>query len=154
MNSNENIVRRLAAGAVMVCALLLFGASGAHAAATQVLVGAGTFVAEETPDTSDSADSSDEQDSSDEAQEDTSDNEDSDNSDGEDSDSAEPTETPTPEPTFSDPTVTDDVTEMPTEDAGETSEAGASPLGWILLAAGLACAGAAIAVYRRNRHIM
>lgn len=154
MSSSDNILRRLTALAAVVCALLFFGASGAHAASTQVVVGAGSFAAEESPDVSDSADASDEQDSSDNAQDDSSDTEDSDDSDGEDSDSAEPTETPTPDPTFSDPSVTDDVTEMPTEDAGETSEAGSSPLGWILLAAGLACAAAAIAVYRRNRHIM
>ena len=153
MNSSENTLRRLGTAVAVVCTLLLVGAGGAHA--TGVVIGAGSLVAEESPDNADedSADP-DEEDSSD----DSSDNEDSDNSDNEDSDSAEPTDT-TPAPTFTDPAggATDDVTEMPTADAGDagdTAEAGSSPLGWILLAGGLACAAAAVAVYRRNRHVM
>jgi cobalamin biosynthesis Mg chelatase CobN len=133
---------------------MLFGASGAHAVSPQLVVVAGSLAAEESADPADenSEDPSEEEDSSDDA----SDDEESDNTDDENSDSEEPTETPTPEPTFTDPGsgATDDVTEMPTEDAGTTSEAGSSPLGWILLAGGVACAGAAVAVYRRNRHIM
>jgi hypothetical protein len=44
---------------------------------------------------------------------------------------------------------------MPTPDAEPAAaETGASPLGWILLGGGVACAAAAIAVYRRNRNIM
>ena len=140
--------------AAVVGTLLLFGASAAHAVSPHRVVVAGPLAAEESPDTADedSEDPSDEEDSSD----DSSDNEDSDNTDDENSDSEEPTETPSPAPTFTDPGsgATDDVTEMPTEAAGTTSEAGPSPLGWILLAGGIACAGAAVAVYRRNRHVM
>jgi hypothetical protein len=155
VNASDTPLRRLVTAAAVVGTLMLFGASGAHAVSPQLVVVAGSLAAEESADPADenSEDpSEEEEDSSD----DSSDNEDSDNSDDENSDSEEPTETPTPEPTFTDPGsgATDDVTEMPTEDAGTTSEAGPSPLGWILLAGGVACAGAAVAVYRRNRHIM
>lgn len=154
MNSSETPLRRLVTAAAVVGTLMLFGASGAHAVSPQLVVVAGSLAAEESADPADenSEDPSEEEDSSDDA----SDDEESDNTDDENSDSEEPTETPTPEPTFTDPGsgATDDVTEMPTEDAGTTSEAGPSPLGWILLAGGVACAGAAVAVYRRNRHIM
>lgn len=154
MNASDTPLRRLVTAAAVVGTLMLFGASGAHAVSPQLVVVAGSLAAEESADPADenSEDPSEEEDSSD----DSSDNEDSDNTDDENSDSEEPTETPTPEPTFTDPGsgATDDVTEMPTEDAGTTSEAGPSPLGWILLAGGVACAGAAVAVYRRNRHIM
>lgn len=152
MNSSDNI-GRLAAAAAVICAFLVFGASGAQAASAHALAASGVLAAQESPS------SDGDQTPSDEASSDNSDaTSDSDSdSDTTDSDSDQATEEPTDEPTFTGaPTTeaTDDTTEMPTDDASETSEAGPSPLGWILLGGGVACAVAAYLVYRRNRHIM
>ena len=151
MNSNDSILRRLAVAAAVMCAFLVFGASGAQAAPTHAFAASGLVGAEdsEEPSDEDSEEPSDEEGSSDDPEEDR----DDEDSDDEDSDSEEPSDEPTPEPTFTDPTndATDDITEMPTEDVSETSEAGPSPLGWILLGGGVACAAAAILVFRRNR---
>ncbi len=153
MNSSKSIVRRLVIAAATVGAVLLFGASGAQATPP---LAAGPLVAEnheddnpdQEPDNQGDEDDSDNEDEN-------SDNEDEDNSD-EDNESDEPTDEPTDRQTFTDPPTTDatDGTEMPTNDADATSESGASPLGWILLGGGVICAAAAVAVYRRNRHIM
>jgi cobalamin biosynthesis Mg chelatase CobN len=153
VNSNDNI-GRLAVAAAVICAFLVFGAGGARAASTHALAASGALAAEASPSNSD-----DSQTPSDEASSDNSDaTSDSDtDSDTTDSDSDQATEEPTDEPTFTGaPTTgaTDDSTEMPTDDASQTSDAGASPLGWILLGGGVACAVAAFLVYRRNRHIM
>jgi hypothetical protein len=151
VNSSDNI-GRFAAAAAVICTFWVFGAGGAQAASTHAVAASGAFAAEETPSDGD-------QTPSDEASSDNSDaTSDSDSdSDTTDSDSDQPSEEPTDEPTFGTPTTgtTDDSTEMPTDDAtSETSEAGQSPLGWILLGGGVACAVAAFLVYRRNRHIM
>src|SRR5688572_11300459 len=147
------IFRRLVVAAATVAVVLLFGASGAQAAPALTV---GPLVAE-NHDTGDEGDTSDEDssedDNSDEDSEDNSDedSEDEDNSDEDSEDEDEPTDEPTEQPTFTDPPTTDTtdgITEMPTQDADATSETGASPLGWILLAGGVACAAAAIAVYR------
>ena len=152
MNSSDNIFRRFAVVAAVVATFLLFGASGAQAASTQVLAAAGPLATQEH-DTGD-----EEEDPSDEETEDPDNEEDSEDSDDEDSDDEdsdnEETDEPTHEPTFTEPPSTDpteDITEMPTEDAGATSEEGPSPLGWVLLAGGVASAAAALLVYRRNR---
>ena len=149
------IFRRLVVAAATVAVVLLFGASGAQAAPALAV---GPLVAE-NHDTGDEGDTSDEDssedDSSDEDSEDNSDedSEDEDNSDEDSEDEDEPTDEPSNEPTFTDPPTTDtpDITEMPTQDAGATSDTAASPLGWILLGGGVVCAAAAVAVYRRNR---
>jgi len=154
-----SIFRRLVVAAATVAVVLLFGASGAGAVPATTALSATGFVTapgdesdeptdEEDSDNPDDEDNSDDEDSDDE-------NSDEDNSDEDNSD--DPTDEPTDAPTFTEPPTTDTtdgITEMPTQDADATSEAGASPLGWILLAGGVACAAAAIAVYRRNRHIM
>lgn len=149
MNSSSIIFRRLVVALATVGLVLLFDASGASAApATTALPAAGLLAQEEDEPSDEPTDNSD------------SDDEDSDDEDSsdEDNESEEPSDEPTDEPTFTDPPTTDatDVTEMPTSDADAdaTSEAGNSLLGWILLGGGAACAAAAIAVYRRNRHIM
>lgn len=152
-SSNDNVLRRFAVMVAVVATLMLFGASGAQAASTQALAASGSL-ATQNHDTGD-----EEEDPSDEETEDPDNEEDSEDSDDEDSDDEdsdeetdEPTDEPTEQPTFTEPTdSTDDITEMPTEDAGATSEEGPSPLGWILLAGGVASAAAAFLVYRRNR---
>ena len=152
-----SIFRRLVVAAATVAVVLMSGASGAHA--TPALSAGFAASHEEGHDDNSEDDNSDEnnsdEDNSDEDSEDEDDNSDEDNSDEDNSD--DPTDEPTDAPTFTEPPTTDTndgVTEMPTSDAEPTSEAGASPLGWILMAGGVACAAAAIAVYRRNRHIM
>jgi hypothetical protein len=160
VNSRDNnFLRCLSVAAAALATFVVFGVSGAQAASTQALVASGSLVAEEH-DTSDEdpsdEDSTDEDEATDDPEEDSEDSDDED-SDDEDSESDEPTEERTDEPTFTEPSPTDPtdgVTEMPTDEAGTTSEAGASPLGWILLAGGLASAVAAFFVYRRSRHIM
>ena len=151
MNSNDSNLRRLAVALAVMCAFLVFGASGAQAASTHAVAASGPLAAQDSDEPSDEAseDNSDEEESTDDPDEDS----DDEDSDDEDSDSEEPSDEPTPEPTFTDPNndATDDITEMPTEDASETSEAGPSPLGWILLGGGIACAVAAVVVFRRNR---
>jgi len=155
VNSSDNFFRRFAVAVAVVATCLLFGANGAQAASTQVLAGSGSLVAEEHDTGDEETDEPSDEEESDDPQQDNEDSEDSDDedSDDEDSDTEEPTDEPTDEPTFTDPTPTDttDVTEMPTEDAGATSEAGPSPLGWVLLAGGVASAIAAVLIYRRNR---
>jgi cytoskeletal protein RodZ len=154
-----SIFRRLVVAVATVAMVLLFGASGAHASPALAAGLAETHEPGHEDDSSEddsSEDDNSEDDNSDEDSEDEDDNSDEDNSD-EDNESDDPTDEPTEQPTFTEPPTTDTtdgVTEMPTSDAEPTSEAGASPLGWILLAGGVACAAAAIAVYRRNRHIM
>jgi len=159
VNSRDNLLRFLSVAVAVLATFVVFGVSGAQAASTQALVAAGSLVAEEH-DSSDEdqsdEDSPDEDEATDEPEENSEDSDDED-SDDEDSESDEPTEEPTDEPTFTEPSPTDPtdgVTEMPTNDAGTTSETGASPLGWILLAGGLASAVAAIFMYRRSRGIM
>ena len=152
MNSSDNI-GRLAVAAAVICTFLVFGAGGAQAASTHAVAASGALAAEETPSDGDSPSPSDEEslDNSDEASDSDSD------TDTTDSDSDQPTDEPTDEPTFGGTLTTgttDDSTEMPTDATGETSETGQSPLGWILLGGGVACAVAAFLVYRRNRHIM
>lgn len=151
VNSSDNIFRRFAVVAAVVATFLLFGASGAQAASTQVLAASGPLAAQEH-DTGDEEEDPSDEETEDPDEEDSEDSDDED-SDDEDSDNEE-TDEPTDEPTFTElPTTdpTDDITEMPTEDAGATSEEGPSPLGWVLLAGGVASAAAAILVYRRNR---
>ena len=153
MNSSTSIFRLLVAAAT-VGLLLLFGAGGATAAPG---LAAGPLVAENHDDNSDeenSEDNSDEENSDEDNSDE--DNSDEDNSDEDNSDE-DSSDEPTDEPTFTElpPTDPTDVTEMPTPDAEPAAaETGASPLGWILLGGGVACAAAAIAVYRRNRNIM
>lgn len=153
MNSSDNIFRRFAVVAAVVATFLLFGASGAQAASTQVLAAYAPLAAQEDdPSDEETQDPSDEETEDPDNEEDSEDSDDED-SDDEDSDSEE-TDEPTDEPTFTEPPPTDptdDITEMPTEDAGATSEEGPSPLGWVLLAGGVASAAAAFLVYRRNR---
>lgn len=153
MNSSDNIFRRFAVAATVVATCLLFGASGAQAASTHVLAASGPLAAEEHDTGDEESDEPSDEETEDPSDEETEDPEDSDDedSDDEDSDTEEPTDEPTEQPTFTEPTDTTDVTEMPTEDAGTTSEEGPSPLGWILLAAGVASAAAAVMIYRRNR---
>ena len=157
MNFSQSNFRRLVVAAATVCVVLLFGASGAQAAPALAV---GPLVAEnhDTGDEDTSDEDSSEDENSDEDSEDNSDedSEDEDNSDEDSEDEDEPTNEPSNEPTFTDPPTTDtpDITEMPTQDAGATSDTAASPLGWILLGGGVVCAAAAVAVYRRNRHIM
>lgn len=156
MNFSQSNFRRLVVAAATVCVVLLFGASGAQAAPALAV---GPLVAENhdtgDEDTSDEDSSEDENSDEDEDNSDE-DSEDEDNSDEDSEDEDEPTNEPSNEPTFTDPPTTDtpDITEMPTQDAGATSDTAASPLGWILLGGGVVCAAAAVAVYRRNRHIM
>jgi cobalamin biosynthesis Mg chelatase CobN len=155
VNSSNNIGRLVAAAAV-ICASLVFGAAGAQAVSTHAVAASGALAAQESSGTSDS----DSQTPSDEESSDNSDATSDSNSDSDttDSDSDQSTDEPTDEPTFGTPTTgaTDDSTEMPTDATGENSEAGQSqsPLGWILLGGGVACAVAAFLVYRRNRNIM
>jgi cobalamin biosynthesis Mg chelatase CobN len=153
--NSSNDIGRLAAAAAVICTFLVFGAAGAQAASTHALTASGALAAEESPSNSDDSQTPSDEESSDNSDQ-TSDS-DSD-SDTTDSDSDQATEEPTDEPTFGTPTsgATDDSTEMPTDATSETSEAGQSqsPLGWILLGGGVACAVAAFLVYRRNRHIM
>ena len=152
MNSGDNTFRRFAVAATVVATFLLFGASGAQAASTQVLAASGPLAAEEHDTGNEESDEPSDEETQDPSDEEDSEDSDDEDSDDEDSDTEEPTDEPTDVPTFTDPTdTTDDVTEMPTEDAGATSEAGPSPLGWILLAGGVASAVAAVLIYRRNR---
>jgi hypothetical protein len=146
MNSSDNTFRRLAVAVALMAAFLVFGASGAQAAAAQTVSTSGSLAAQEDEPSDEESQDPDEDSSEDS-------NEDSDDEDSDDEESDEPTDEPSEEPTFTDPTTdaTDDVTEMPTEDAGTTTETASSPLGWILLGLGVASAIAAILVYRRNR---
>jgi hypothetical protein len=153
VNSSDNI-GRLAVAAAVICTFLAFGAGGAQAASTHALAASGALAAEESPSNSDDSQTPSDEESSDNSDVNSDSNSDSDTTD---SDSDQPTDEPTDEPTFGGtPTTgtTDDSTEMPTDATGEPSEAGQSPLGWILLGGGVACAVAAFLVYRRNRHIM
>ena len=151
MNSGDNTFRRIAVAAAVVAAFLVFGASGAQAASAHAVAASGPLAAQDDEPDDDQTQDPDEDSNEDED----SDDEDSDDEDSEDEDgdSEEQTDEPSPAPTFNDPTTdaTDDVTEMPTTDAGATSETGSSPLGWILLGLGAASAIAAVVVYRRNR---
>jgi hypothetical protein len=152
VNSSESIWRQLIV-VVATAGIVLLGASGAQATPAHA---AGPLVAE-NHDTEDSSDeeSSDEDTEDEDSSEDEDDSDNEDENSDEDNESDEPTDEPTEQPTFTDPPNTDTgITEMPTADPDETSEAGSSPLGWILLAGGVACAGAAVAVYRRNRNMM
>ena len=150
MNSSDNIFRRIAVAVAVMAAFLVFGASGAQAAAVQAVATSGSLAAEDNEPSDEESENPDE-DSSEDSSEDS--NEDSDDEDSEDEESDEPTDEPSDEPTFTDPTTdaTDDVTEMPTEDADTTTGTASSPLGWILLGLGVASAIAAFLVYRRNR---
>lgn len=155
MNSSESIFRRIVLAVATVGVIMLSGASGAQATPG---LAAGLAASHEPghDDSSEEEDNSEEDENSDEDEdsEDEDDSSDEENSD-EDNESDEPTDEPTEQPTFTDPPTTDTgITEMPTNETDATSEDEASPLGWILLAGGVACAGAAIAVYRRNRHMM
>jgi hypothetical protein len=150
MNSGDNTFRRLAVAVAVMAAFLLFGASGAQSASAHVVVASGSLAAEEHTDEPSDEESEDPDEDSNEDED--SDDEDGDNEDSEE-ESDEPTDEPSDEPTFSDPATdgTDDVTEMPTNDASATPETASSPLGWILLGLGVASAIAAFLVYRRNR---
>jgi cytoskeletal protein RodZ len=154
VNSSDNIFRRFAVVAAVVATFLLFGASGAQAASTQVLAASGSLATQDHDSGDEETDDPSDEETEDPDNED-SDDEDSDDEDSDDEDSDnEETDEPTDEPTFTEPPTTDpteDTTEMPTEDAGATSEEGPTPLGWVLLAGGVASAAAAFLVYRRNR---
>lgn len=154
MNSSDNF-GRFAAAAAVICTFLVFGAGGAQATSKHAVAASGPFAAQASSDNNTDSDSSTPSDEASSDNSDQSSDSDTTDSDTTNSDSDQSSETPT-EPTFGTPTTsaTDDSTEMPTDATGETSEAGHSPLGWILLGGGVACAVAAFLVYRRNRHIM
>jgi cytoskeletal protein RodZ len=128
----ERIVGVVLAVIGIAAMVLAFGGGAAHAASGIDQSVSASLAQEETsaPESSDSS-SSDASDASD------------------NTDNTDESESPTPFTPSPTSTTEDTPSELPT-DTGDSSGAGTSPLGWLLLGGGVLAAGAAFAVYRRG----